>query len=607
MGYTLGVDLGTTYAAAAICRDGHTSMVELGESRAAMPTALALTESNEWLVGEPAERHGRREPHRLAVQFKRRFGDSTPVMVGGSPMSADALMSRLLRSIVERVVGQEGEPPTAVAVTHPANWGPFKIDLLRNATVQAGIRDVVLVSEPEAAALHYAANERIPVNTVIAAYDLGGGTFDATVLRKKVDGFEVLGESEGIERLGGIDLDEAVLDHVLNQVPELGELNSDDPDDLVVLQRLRADCVLAKESLSTDTAVTISVVAPGLSRDLRLTRAELADMAAPMMEDSVIAMRRAIAGAGLEPDDVDRLILVGGSSRVPAISEALASAFARPISADLHPKHAVASGAAQAAHRVFNESPPPVPVDLKRTVDEEVSASADAPASLGGSPASDSPAFEQARRRNVGLLVGVGAAIAVVGVVAAISLGGGTGRGGDSEADGDQTVASSDLDEPIAPAVAGPPDTVAGGTPPAASVATDAPSDTATATPNAPVPEQCKALAERPNFGCIIGFSLSNKTVLVTYAGGESASLAGDYHLHFFGNSVAPEDAGAPSALRWREWDRPGTFAAQIDDPIWLESDRLCVVASASDHVVDAGSGHCVKIPADIVEAIAAA
>jgi molecular chaperone DnaK len=604
MSYTLGVDLGTTYAAAAICRDGHTSMVELGESRVAMPSALALTESNEWLVGEPAERHGRREPNRLAVQFKRRFGDSTPVMVGGAPMSADALMARLLRSILDRVTALEGEPPTAVAITHPANWGLFKTDLLRNAAVQAGIDDALLVSEPEAAALHYASNERIPIGTVIAAYDLGGGTFDATVLRKDDDGFEVLGRPEGVERLGGIDLDEAVLDHILNQVPELEALNPDDVDDLGVLQRLRADCIQAKETLSTDTAATISVVAPGLTRDVRLTRSELAAMAAPMIEDSVIAMRRAVAGAGLTPDEVDRFILVGGTSRVPAISEALAAAFGRPISADLHPKHAVASGAAQAAQTPelgnsrLPQSPEPGNSRLPPSPDAGNSRQARSP---------DEPLERAAAvaskpgRRNLGLLVGVVAAVGVIGAVGAVTFGGGNGGSngagtGGAVASVTESVASTTPVEATATSLA---------------VETSATSQALPAATSAPeadpqqVPEQCKALAERPNFGCIVGFSLNNRTVLVTYVGGESASLAGDYHLHFFGNSVAPEDAGSPSELVWREWDRPGTFAAQIEDSIWLDSDRLCVVASDSRHVVDGGSGHCVTIPPDIAEAIA--
>jgi molecular chaperone DnaK len=593
MSYSLGIDLGTTYTAVALCRNGGAAIVELGDSRASIPSALFLTPEREWLAGDQALRRGRTEPNRLAVHFKRRFGDSTAIMVGGSPVAADALTSRLLRVVIDKTTALEGEAPTRVAITHPANWGPFKLDLLRGAATQAGVVDPLLISEPAAAALHYAAQERVAPGTVIAVYDLGGGTFDATVLRKDADGFAVLGRPDGVERLGGIDFDEAIFSHVLDHVPGLRALDPELSESLAVLQRVRADCVAAKESLSSDTSATISVVAAGLSTDVRITRAEFATLIAPMIDDTVAAMDHAITGAGLSVEQIDRLVLVGGSSRVPAVSEALAAAFGRPISTDVHPKHAVAIGAALAT--VASTVPP---AELTAAESTDGVRAADSPPT---SMAAVREFGEQpARRSRVPLLIGGVLAIAAVAGLTAISLGGGGTKASPAPtaaAPASPTIAQTT----VAPAAVEP---AAVSTQPLAPVVSAAPASSAALSQ---VPEQCKKLAENPRFGCIVGFSLNNKTVLVTYVGGESASLTGEYHMHFFGNAVAPEDAGAPSPEAWRDWDRPNTFAAQLTDPIWANSDKLCVLPAGVDHVVDPGAGHCVTIPADIAEAIASA
>ena len=158
------------------------------------------------------------EPERVAREFKRRLGDSTPILVGSSPYSAEALMARLLRAVIQEVATREGEAADAIAVCHPANWGPYKIDLLRQGIRIANLPDnVTLLTEPEAAAISYATQQRIDPGQIVAVYDLGGGTFDAAVLRRTQNGFEILGQPEGIERLGGIDFDAAVFGHVSPQ------------------------------------------------------------------------------------------------------------------------------------------------------------------------------------------------------------------------------------------------------------------------------------------------------------------------------------------------------------------------------------------------------
>src|SRR5262245_4968304 len=204
--YALGVDLGTTYTAAATWRAGHVEIASLGNRTAAVPSVVLLRDDETFLTGETANRRGLTEPHRVAREFKRRFGDTTPILLGGVPYSAEGLMGRLLRSVVDEVASREGGPAAAICVSHPANWRPYKTDLLHQAVRLAGLEQPVnFTTEPEAAAVFYAHQQRIDPGAIVAVYDLGGGTFDAAVLRKTATGFEILGQPEGIERLGGID------------------------------------------------------------------------------------------------------------------------------------------------------------------------------------------------------------------------------------------------------------------------------------------------------------------------------------------------------------------------------------------------------------------
>ena len=153
MGYQLGVDLGTTYTAAALHRDGRVEIVSLGSRSTAVPSVVYIGEDGSVLAGDQANRRAITSPTRVAREFKRRLGDTTPIFVGGAPFSAEQLLARLLRSVVDTVTQLEGGPPDAVAVSHPANWGPFKVDLLGQAVRLADLGDAELVTEPEAAAI----------------------------------------------------------------------------------------------------------------------------------------------------------------------------------------------------------------------------------------------------------------------------------------------------------------------------------------------------------------------------------------------------------------------------------------------------------------------
>ncbi len=359
--YALGIDLGTTYTAAAVWRAGRAEIASLGSHSAAIPSVVLLRADETFLTGESASRRGLSEPHRVAREFKRRLGDPTPILLGGVPHSAESLTARLLRAVIDAVAAREGSEPAAICVSHPANWGPYKTDLMRQVIRIAGVEQPVrMITEPQAAAVFYAQQQRLEPGADVAVYDLGGGTFDAAVLRKTADGFQLIGQPEGIERLGGIDFDAAIFAHVAAALDgALDRLDEDDPAVIAAVARLREECVRAKEALSADTDAAIPVLLPNLSTEVRLTRSELESMTRPVLHGSIEALRRAVRSAGVEPAGLHSVLLVGGSSRIPLVAQLVGSELGRPVAVDAHPKHAVALGAAWQASLAITESPNP--------------------------------------------------------------------------------------------------------------------------------------------------------------------------------------------------------------------------------------------------------
>ena len=360
-GYALGIDLGTTYSAAAVMRGTRVEPVTLGTTSAQIPSVVVHRENSKVLTGEAAERRAGSEPTRAAREFKRRLGDPIPIIVGGVPYGAEALMAELLQAIVQQVTEREGEPPHTIVLTHPANYSEYKCGLLREAARLAGLplERVQLITEPEAAALAYAHQQRIEPGEVIAVYDLGGGTFDAAVVRSGPGGFELLGTPEGMERLGGIDFDQAILFHVDTALGGLvADADGSDPQVVAGQARLRDECRRAKEALSTDTDAAIAVSLPGVHTEVRLTREELEQMVRPRVAETVRALERTIESAGLTASDVSRVLLVGGSSRMPIVGQIVRETIGRPVSIDADPKLAIAIGAALSAQV---SSPPTAP------------------------------------------------------------------------------------------------------------------------------------------------------------------------------------------------------------------------------------------------------
>ncbi len=650
MSYVVGVDLGTTFTAAAVWRDGFAQIASLGSRGAAIPSVVLLRGDEEILTGEAAERRAVSEPDRVAREFKRRLGDSTPILLAGTPYSAEALMSRLLRWVIEEVTTREGEPPDAITVSHPANWGAYKIDLLNQAIRIADVgAPVTLITEPEAAAIAYASEQRLDVGQVVAVFDLGGGTFDAAVLRRTADGFEILGDPEGIERLGGIDFDAAVFAHVARTVGDsLAELDENDLAAQKAVARLRTDCTQAKEALSADTDASIPVLLPNLQTEVRITRAEFEAIVRPSLVDAIEALRRALRNAGVQPDDVAAVLLVGGSSRIPLVAQLVGAELGRPVAVDAHPKHAIAIGASYAAATTSGAlestpvaAPPADPVTAAPTEPVEpvtpeptaapptivTPAVGDAPPTItapavgaaatastpvvstdptlegpGGpvgndalpetptgppsSPPGASGSGGGAGWRKPGVLIGAVILLAlVIGAAFAFAGGGDDTAAVDEAVDGGNGAATGNEPDDAGDLVADTPESTTSTT-------------STTTTTTIPADEDCAAAMQLDRWVCLESVRTDGGTVTIGYRaefGGETPSIATGIHLHVFGNDLDPVNAGSngPNPGSWEVVEAVGEFSLPVDHPIFAASPaKVCAVVGDARGELVGGSPH---------------
>ncbi len=628
MSYHLGIDLGTTYTAAAITRDGQTRIVELGSRSATIPSVIFLREDETILAGDSADRRGVTEPERVAREFKRRIGDPTPLMVGGVPYSADRLASKLLRWVVDHVSEREGGAPSSIAITHPANWGPFKKDLLDQAIRNADLDEAITLTEPEAAAIYYSSLARVEPGTVLGVYDLGGGTFDAAVLRKTVEGFEVLGRPEGIERLGGIDFDEAIFAHVRTALDgAIEDLDPDDPTAIAGVVRLRRECVEAKEALSGDTEAIIPVLLPTVQTDIRITRTEFEAMVRPSLLETIEATKRSFRSAGVDAQEVTSILLVGGSSRIPLVAQMVASHLSRPISLDVHPKHAIPLGASMlAAQRAEQTSPPapptpspvatppptsqpeppaPTPTPVEATPPPQpASVPGPEPAAVAQPPEAKKEEHTATTPARSGLklppiaLGGIAAVILLI--VAFVAF-----RGGEDEVPVTTTTTTPAASATTVPEVptTEPPTT----TPATVAVTVPATTTTTSTIPlAAPMPNDIPAIR-------ITSIDLIGDTYSADYETNFDpiiSSNSSTNHLHFFWDLYDPSTVGTnePSATRapWKIWDKDSSGTQTFN--AWSVADRppgasaICVVPATSDHQVAnvervGETHHCMQLP----------
>ncbi|MDI2027611.1 Hsp70 family protein [Saccharopolyspora sp. TS4A08] len=348
MRYGVGIDLGTSFTSAAVSGPGGTRMVSLSPE-VVIPSVAHPAPDGTLLTGKSAL-DSVSDASQVARNFKRRLGDPTPLVLGGSAYSPAALMAAQLRSVLDAVTAEMGAAPDSVALTYPAIWGPYRQEHFTEVPRLAGVEDFRLITEPEAAATHYSTERRLEDGEVVAVYDLGGGTFDTTILRMRGGRMEILGTPEGIEHLGGIDFDEALLAHIDQKLGgAIGRLDTSDPRAASALGTIQAMCVRAKEELSTEPDVHLTIPLPSGPRGVTVTRLEFNEMIRPSVQLTTEALHRTTASAGLRAEDLSAVLLAGGSSRVPLVAQMLSEEFNKPVRVTLHPKFTVALGAARTA------------------------------------------------------------------------------------------------------------------------------------------------------------------------------------------------------------------------------------------------------------------
>ncbi|MGH3879586.1 MAG: Hsp70 family protein [Actinophytocola sp.] len=407
MRYGVGIDLGTSFTSAAVLGPEGARMVPLSR-QVVVPSVVYADHDGTVLTGLAAEQAAARggELGRVARGFKRRIGDPTPLVLGGTAYSPDALMAAQLRDVLECVTQMESGPPEVIVLTCPAIWGPYRREHFEEVPRLAGVPTSHVLTEPEAVATHYSMERRLGEGEIVAVYDLGGGTFDTTILRIRADGMEILGTPEGIEHMGGMDFDETLLAHVDERLGgAVSALNQADPRDTAALAYIRALCVRAKEELSIEPDVQLTIPLPSGPRQVMITRLQLNDMLRPSVRQTTEALRRTIASAGLRPDDVSAMLLAGGSSRIPLVDQLVSEEFGRPVRLTLHPKFTVALGGAVTADRVRTAS--------KRAAAPDTQ-SAQPPPAAPPSDAGTGSAPAVRRNRRVPVLAAVVAVIAVV-------------------------------------------------------------------------------------------------------------------------------------------------------------------------------------------------
>jgi len=348
--YSLGVHLGTTSVAAAVAQGTRTEMVGLGERSVVAAAAVYLRPDGVLIVGDPAARRHHLDPERVVRQVRRRLGDPTPILLGGVGFDASVLLARMVTDVVSRVSAARGYPPEMVVLSRPASWGPFRRELFDNVSQLAGLPESRTITAAEAAAAHYGAVRRIADNEVVAVLHLGGGTCEVTVLRKTSNGFVVLGAPESMERLGGTNIDEALLNHIDHATDNaLADLDITNRSTAAMLARLHRDCALAKEALSFDDDAVVPVFLPDRQVDVRLTRATLEGLASPVLEATAGVFRQALDAADVTARDLGAVLLTGGSTRVPLLGRMISDLAGRPVVTDRHPEFVTALGAARLA------------------------------------------------------------------------------------------------------------------------------------------------------------------------------------------------------------------------------------------------------------------
>jgi molecular chaperone DnaK len=346
MSKIIGIDIGTTNSCVAVLEGGEAKVIPNPEGNRTTPSVVAF-KNGERQVGEVAKRQAITNPNTI-ISIKRHMGSDYKVEVEGkkyTPQEISAIILQYLKSYAEDYLG---EPVTKAVITVPAYFNDAQRQATKDAGKIAGLEVERIINEPTAAALAYGLDKTDQDQTILV-YDLGGGTFDVSILELGDGVFEVKATA-GDNRLGGDDFDQVIIDYLVEQFKK--ENGIDLSQDKMALQRLKDAAEKAKKDLSgvTSTQISLPFITAGpagpLLLDVTLTRAKFEELSAHLVERTMGPTRQALSDAGLTPAQIDKVILVGGSTRIPAVQEAIKKAIGKEPHRGVNPDEVVAMGAA---------------------------------------------------------------------------------------------------------------------------------------------------------------------------------------------------------------------------------------------------------------------
>ncbi|MBQ5588185.1 MAG: molecular chaperone DnaK, partial [Selenomonadales bacterium] len=347
MSKVIGIDLGTTNSVVAVMEGGEPTVITNTEGSRITPSVVGFSKTGERLVGQLAKRQAVSNPDRTISSIKREMGTNYKVSIEDKNYSPQEISAMVLQKLKADAEAYLGTTVTQAVITVPAYFNDSQRQATKDAGKIAGLEVLRIINEPTAAALAYGM-DKVDDQTVLV-FDLGGGTFDVSILELADGVFEVKATS-GNNRLGGDDFDEKVMNWMIAEFKK--ENGIDLSADKMALQRLREAAEKAKIELST--VMTTNINLPFITADatgpkhldLNLTRAKFDELTADLVEATMVPTRQALKDAGLEPSEIAKIILVGGSSRIPAVQDAIKKYLGKEPHRGINPDECVAVGAA---------------------------------------------------------------------------------------------------------------------------------------------------------------------------------------------------------------------------------------------------------------------
>jgi len=347
MAKIIGIDLGTTNSCVAVMEGGEPTVIANAEGARTTPSVVAFTKNGERLVGQVAKRQAVTNPDRTVISIKREMGTNFKVNIDDKSFTPPEISSMVLAKLKADAESYLGETVSQAVITVPAYFSDAQRQATKDAGKIAGLEVLRIINEPTAAAFAYGMDKENDQKVMV--YDLGGGTFDVSILDIGDGVFEVLA-TNGDTRLGGDDFDDAIIAYLVAEFKK--ENGIDLSTDKMAMQRLKEAAEKAKIELSGVTTSNINLPfitadATGPKHlDITLTRAKFNELTASLIERTIIPTKKALSDAGLSASEIDKVVMVGGSSRIPAVNEAVQKLIGKEPHKGINPDECVALGAA---------------------------------------------------------------------------------------------------------------------------------------------------------------------------------------------------------------------------------------------------------------------